>query len=293
MGSVYRATHSLTGRPAAVKLVRTLGQIDEEMKRRFSREIDILRAIQHPNVVKFYDSGEDKGRLFVAMEYIDGLELKSIIERHGALSATVAATIAVAAADALNYMHVRRFIRNDVKPNNIMISVKGRVCLIDFGTTRSLNEDTDRLTATGVVIGTFGYMAPEQFEASNPIDHRADIFSFGAVLYEMLTGVMPFSRPDHAAQIRAILSETPAPPSSVDVQSGLEIVTMRCLEKHADDRFQSMWDVRQALLSCQLDNANLADFMQGVIGESRLRYQRQSRLLSHVYPALKLRITTR
>ncbi len=282
MGRVYRATQIGTGKAAALKLLRLNEQGDEEIRRRFAREITIMKALQHPNVVKLYDSGEDQGRLFIAMEYIDGLELRAIIDRHGALTPAIAVTIAADMANGLHHIHEHGFIRNDVKPSNIMVSAAGRVCLIDFGTTRGLREGTTKLTASGVVVGTFGYMAPEQFQGGHDFDHRADIFSFGAVLYEMLTGTAPFSGSDLAGQMHAILSQAPKLPSSIaDVSPDLEAITMRCLEKSPKNRFQEMSEVRRALAACNLERANLPELMRQVIAESRIRYERQSATTFH------------
>jgi serine/threonine protein kinase len=274
MGRVYRATQISTGRRVAVKLLRVDLDSEQEIRLRFQREIAVMRDLQHPNIVRFLDSGEDNGRIFIAMEYIDGLELQSIVAKRGALDARIACTIATDVADGLRYIHERNFIRNDVKPSNIMVSSLGRVFLIDFGLSR--NQLATILTRAGAIVGTPGFMAPEQFRGER-IDQRSDQFSFGVVLYQMLTGRRPFDGTSPAEQMRATLDLSPASPSSIaDVPQPLAAIAMRCLEKQPQDRFPDMLAVSEALVAFNLGRANLAEFMRETLVISRARLEREA-----------------
>lgn len=243
MGTVYKATDDLTGMTAAVKVLsEDLGR-REEFVQRFEREANVMSKLHHPNVVQFYDWGVDgEGRSYIAMEYLDGLTLDSVVARLGKMGLEFAVPIAIAVAEAAHYINEQGYVRNDIKPHNIMLTTAGRVCLLDFGITKSVKPmaDTNQsaITAAGAFVGTPLYAAPEQFDKGEA-DARADIYSVGVVLYRMLTGNLPFDGEGAFEIIRAHLNQKPEPPSRYAfVPPSVEAVVLKCLEKNPEDRFQ-------------------------------------------------------
>lgn len=251
MGAVYEAIDNRNGRRAAVKVI--MDSTDSEMLRRFKREALIMRELNHPNIVRLYESGEDDDQFFIAMEFLDGLTLEELINRQGILSLNIVIAIAKLVARAAHYIHEKGFVRNDIKPTNIMLTNAGRVCLLDFGITRPVTANLEIgmfQTETRVVVGTFQFMAPEQFDVSGdqPDDARSDIFSLGVVLYRMLTGVYPF---DGTPRMRLAEAQTGAqitPPSHlIALPPAIDTVVLKCLQKDPADRFQTMMELETAL----------------------------------------------
>ncbi|MCI0659941.1 MAG: protein kinase [Acidobacteria bacterium] len=248
MGQVYHATDELTGRMVAVKvLAERLGK-DSEIAARFEREAMVMSSLRHPNVVQFYDWGKAAGRHYIAMEYIDGLTLDELIYSRGKLSLDRSLAIAIQVAETAHFIHQKGFVRNDIKPSNIMLTSAGKICMLDFGITKSA-DPSRRDTQTGIIVGTPLFMAPEQFERHS-VDVRSDVYSLGMVLYQMLTGVYPFVSADLPGIVQAHLHQVPPPPSShSSLLRNVDQVVLKCLEKDPDDRYQSMEKLNEALKS--------------------------------------------
>ncbi len=276
MGKVYLGRHAFTRRIAAVKVLDAMS-IDPGLAARFQREAEIMKKVRHPNIVQFYDAGEDAGRLYIAMEFLDGIELRTILKSAGALAAPVAAGIALPIVDAVAYLHAQGFVRNDMKPGNIMCTRSGRVCLVDLGITKPLQAEYASITATGSSLGTPSYMAPEQIR-SEEVDARSDIYSLGVVLYEMLTGRQPFSGDSVAEILYMVVQQDPAPPERfADVPAALSATVMRCLQKRPEDRFATVAELKEALLRASPEvSSGLAQIVREVLELVKSKQQKSS-----------------
>jgi serine/threonine protein kinase len=256
MGVVYRAVDVHLDRPVAIKVLRPDAVADPERRRRFVREARAASALNHPNIVTIYDIDRSEGVDFIAMEYVPGLALDRLIER-GRLALKDVLRYAIQAADALAKAHGAGIIHRDLKPGNIMVTPDGSVKLLDFGVAKLVETASDDaettlqsspLTQEGTIVGTIAYMSPEQAEGK-PIDARSDIFSFGAILYEMITGRRPFSGETKVATLTAILHEEPKPITEIVTTAPREIERLiyRCLRKDPNRRIHHIADVRVAL----------------------------------------------
>jgi serine/threonine protein kinase/Tol biopolymer transport system component len=265
MGVVYRAVDTRLGRPVAVKLLRHDGGIDAERRKRFVQEARAASALNHPHIVTIHDIGQDGGVDFIAMEYIAGSSLASLMGRQK-LTIDEALKYAVQVADGLSAAHAAGILHRDLKPANIMVSDKGVAKILDFGlakltespaefTSTDLHGVTDSAppasdleTAEGTILGTAAYMSPEQAQGK-PADRRSDVFSFGVVLYELITGRRAFDGDSRMSTLAAILTgEVEAPTHVVpDLSRDLEKLIVRCLRKNPERRWQSMADLKVAL----------------------------------------------
>ena len=239
MGQVYRAQDARLNRDVAIKVS------GEQFSERFESEAKAIAALNHPNICQIYDVGPN----YLIMEYVDGLPIVDC-EQPQALPPAEALRLARQIAAALEAAHGKGIIHRDLKPANILATSGGVVKLLDFGLAKqshgSLTEDetqTMGVTQVGTIMGTPAYMSPEQAEGK-PADARSDIFSFGAVLYEMLAGRRAFSGGSSAATIGAIVHKNPDP---LNAPPALEVIVRRCLSKSPDGRFQSATDLRRAL----------------------------------------------
>ncbi len=277
MGVVYRAVDTRLGRPVAVKLLHSDGPSDGEGRKRFVQEARAASALNHPHIITIYDIGQDQGVDYIAMEYIAGPSLAHLIGT-GRLSIEHGLRFAVQIADALAAAHAAGILHRDLKPANIMVSEKG-ITVLDFGLAK-LTESVDFKpmdepaatgtatsagqlhTAEGTVLGTAAYMSPEQAEGK-PADARSDVFSFGAVLYEMITGRRAFNGATRMSTLAAVLTKEPEPPSHAvpGLSPDLEKMILRCLRKSPDRRWQSMADLKVALedLRDETDSRRLAE----------------------------------
>lgn len=237
MARVYRATDTLLQRSVALKVLAPQLAIDPEFAERFQREAVTAANLRHPNIVTIYDVGEQDGLRYIAMEYVRGRTLHTIIQERGALGLGIAIAIVGPVAAALDYAHSRGAVHRDVKPQNIMVDAEGRVLLTDFGIAQAPDLSGERLTRTGVFMGTPEYISPEQASAQM-VDGRSDLYSLGIATYEMITGAVPFSGATPQL-IVAHTQETPPPLSRKDPSQPQELdaVMGRILAKRPANRF--------------------------------------------------------
>src|SRR5215470_11881151 len=209
MGVVYKAKDPTIGRIVALKTMRldTQGIDSGELLRRFQNEARAAGLLNHPNIVTIYDAGEQNGMFYIAMEFIQGTTLQEVLEERHVLPAEEALQISREVCKALDYAHAHGIIHRDVKPANIMITAQGAVKIMDFGIAKTGGN----MTSTGHVLGTPNYMSPEQVKGRQ-LDGRSDVFSYGVVLYEMLTGEKPFVGQNVTTIIYKIVNESPIAP---------------------------------------------------------------------------------
>jgi len=256
MGEVYKALDSRLGRTVAIKRLPEALASDARLRERFDREARTISQLTHPHICTLFDVGEHEGTAFLVMEYLEGATLADQIAR-GALPVDQAVRIAIEIASALDKAHRAGIVHRDLKPGNIMLTSAGAK-LLDFGLATSsalvagsgqtVVATATHLTAEGTILGTLQYMAPEQLEGMQA-DARTDVFAFGAVLYEMLTGRKAFGGQSSASVIGAILRDTPPPVSSLQplASPSLDRVVRKCLEKDRDSRWQTARDLHDEL----------------------------------------------
>ena len=232
MGVVYRATDLSLERPVALKLVAPELAEDERFRERFLREPRLAASLDHPHVIPIYEAGEHDGQLYLAMRFVEGSDLRAILEREEKLSPERTLAVLAQVADALDAAHRRALVHRDVKPANVLLDEDGHAYLTDFGITKQVGGDS---TDTGRVVGTLDYLAPEQIRG-DPVDGRADVYALGCMLYECLAGVPPFRRPTEAEILWAHMQEEP--PSLRD-HRGLDPVLLKALAKNQEDRYGS------------------------------------------------------
>jgi Tol biopolymer transport system component/tRNA A-37 threonylcarbamoyl transferase component Bud32 len=266
MGEVYRARDPRLNRDVAIKVLPAERVSDEDRRRRFVQEAHAASALNHPHIVTIYEIESANGNDFIVMEYVRGKSLDALIPRHGMRLDDVL-RIAIPVADALAAAHARGIIHRDLKPANVMVAAEGAVKVLDFGLAKLVGHDEDAaeadLTHTadaafsvpGTIAGTAAYMSPEQ-ATGGKVDARSDIFSFGTMLYEMMTGVRAFAGTSTADTLSAVLRSQPKAPTAIvaSVPPDLEKAILRCLRKDPERRFQHMGDVRVALQEIKEDS---------------------------------------
>jgi eukaryotic-like serine/threonine-protein kinase len=253
MGEVYRARDSRLDRDVAIKVLPDLVSFDAERLLRFEQEAKAAAALNHPNILAVYQMGTYAGVPYLVSELLEGKTLTETLRR-GPLPVRKAIDFGIQIAHGLGAAHEKGIVHRDLKPDNLFVTKDGRVKILDFGLAKliqpkeSVVNASPTLTLPGLAMGTVGYMAPEQVRGL-ATDHRADIFAFGAILYEMLMGKQTFQKPTSADTLAAILNEEPAPLSELapDTPAALQRVVHRCLEKNAEQRFQSASDLAFAL----------------------------------------------
>jgi serine/threonine protein kinase len=252
MGVVYKATDSVLERTVAVKTVNiTLErEFAEKYEQRFYQEARAAGGLNHPNIVTVHDVGKAGDVVFMAMEYIEGVELRTLIGEGRALRVSQAVSIAAQVAEGLAYAHQRGVVHRDIKPANIMVVATGPVKITDFGIARM--RGSGDLTQTGTLLGSPKYMSPEQVIGKRA-DHLSDIFSLGVILYEMLCGAAPFNGENVTALMYQIVNFVPPAPSTIHeaVPQVLDYIVAKMLAKQLDQRYQDAVELARDLRECE------------------------------------------
>ena len=271
MGVVYKARDTRLNRPAAIKVLKST-TLDEDHRRRFSQEAQTASALNHPGIVTIYDIARDGDVDFIAMEFVQGKTLEELIPRN-ALSLSDALDCAIQVARALGKAHTAGIIHRDLKPSNIMVTTDGLAKILDFGVakltglpgaeveagsptvTRTIASMEAALTNEGHIVGTIAYMSPEQ-AGGQKVDTRSDIFSFGCVLYEMVTGTRAFAGDSSISTVAAVVNQEPRPPSEINTRIPRELdrIIARCLRKDPARRFQHLDDVAVELEDVKVES---------------------------------------
>jgi len=283
MGEVYRARDSRLGRDVAIKVLPSFLSTDSERLRRFEQEARAAAALNHPNILAVHQMGTYEGAPYLVSELLEGETLREQIRR-GRLSMRKAIDYAVQIAGGLAAAHEKGIVHRDLKPENLFVTKDGRVKILDFGLAKLTQPQSGSAhsavtltegTEAGVVMGTVGYMSPEQVRGQSA-DHRADIFAFGAILYEMLAGKRAFQKPTSPETMTAILNDDPPGISQLtaNIPPALQRVVHRCLEKKAEQRFQSASDLAFALDALSQTSSNAS---QGLASSSSVLIAEASR----------------
>jgi len=259
MGEVYRARDTSLGREVAIKVLPAERLSDPKRRARLVQEARAASALNHPHIVTIYEIGSSDGIDFIVMEYVSGQTLDGRIPKRG-MPLREALRVAIPIAEALAAAHARGIVHRDLKPANVMVTPDGVVKVLDFGLAKLVideSDDTGQTTASisaalsrsGVVAGTASYMSPEQATGGSA-DARSDVFSFGAVLYEMVTGRRAFAGQTVSETLTAVVRDQPTAPRQLasGIPAPLERLILRCLRKEADRRFQHMTDVKLELV---------------------------------------------
>ena len=237
MGTVYRGTQLSLGRPVAIKVLRVSDGYDFAFEDRFRREARAMAALNHPNIVAIYDYGHlGADFLFFVMEFVDGTDLGEIMSQ-GRMTPALALQLLPQICAGLEYAHAKGIVHRDIKPANIMLTCQGEVKITDFGLAKDVARVASMVTETHMVMGTPEYAAPEQFNAHREVDHRADIYALGVLMYQMLTGALPRGSWQPPSVLRPGLDPR------------LDAVVVRALMQDRQHRFQSVGDMRRAIES--------------------------------------------
>ena len=245
MANVYLAEDQSLGRRVAIKILNDRHANDDQFVERFRREATSAAGLSHPNIVSIYDRGEAEGTYYIAMEHLDGRNLKELIIARGPAPAHVAVDYAKQILAALRFAHRHGIVHRDIKRHNVLVDADGRVKVTDFGIARAGGT---QMTEVGSIVGTAQYLSPEQARGA-PVDQRSDLYSLGIVLYELLTGTVPFTGDAPVEIAMKHLSDVPEPPSRrrPGIARELDLIVMRALAKDPDDRFQTAEEMEREL----------------------------------------------
>ncbi|MCL6471487.1 MAG: Stk1 family PASTA domain-containing Ser/Thr kinase [Firmicutes bacterium] len=246
MADVYKAIDTVLDRPVAVKVLHKYFAEDEDFVSRFRREAQAAASLNHPNIVNIYDWGSENGTYFIVMELLEGQSLKKYISSKGTIKPREAVEIARKVLSALNFAHKHNIVHRDIKPHNIILTRGGEVKVTDFGIARA---GTSTMTQTGTILGTAHYLSPEQARGQD-VGVTSDIYSMGVVLYEMLTGRVPFDGDNPVAIALKHVHEFPIPPRDInpDIPDELQIIVAKAMAKNPDSRYQSASEMRNDLM---------------------------------------------
>jgi serine/threonine protein kinase len=261
MGVVYRGVHRKLKRPVAIKLLPAERMSDKRAVTRFLREMEAVGRLDHPNIVRAYDAGEVEGTFYLAMEFVDGVDVGQLVRGGKRLSVPDACAIISQAATGLQHAYENGLVHRDIKPSNLLLSTQGVVKVADLGLARMWAESMadERFTQTGEVCGTYDYMAPEQADAAHEVDIRADIYSLGCTLYRLLTGQVPFPDPPYDSVARKLMAHAREPPPSLDayladVPNELSDAIARMMAKERSQRLPNPAGLRHILARFGCDN---------------------------------------
>jgi eukaryotic-like serine/threonine-protein kinase len=237
MANVYLAEDQELGRRVAIKILNDRHANDDQFVERFRREAKNAAGLSHPNIVSIYDRGEAEGTYYIAMEFLDGRSLKELIVSRGPAPVPVAIDYARKILDALRFAHRNGIVHRDIKPHNVIVDAEGRIKVTDFGIARA---GASQMTEVGSIIGTAQYLSPEQAKGA-PVDQTSDLYSVGIVLYELLTGKVPFTGDMPVEIAMKHISAVPEPPSTLrpDIPEDLDLVVLRALGKTPEERYPS------------------------------------------------------
>lgn len=277
MALVYKAECSLLNREVAVKVLRPQYASDAEFVERFRREAQAAASLSHPNVVNIYDVGQQDDIHYIVMEYVRGENLKDIIRRNAPLPIHQALDISRQIAEALYHAHQNNIVHRDIKPQNILLTRDGRVKVTDFGIAKAISSSS--VTQTGVVMGSVQYFSPEQARGI-PAGHVSDIYALGCVMYELLTGSVPFKGDSPIAVALKHIQDNPVPPRQIrpGIPIAVESIIMKALEKNKERRYQSAQDMANEIRKAEGQNlTNKADDLEATRILNEVKIPKNSR----------------
>lgn len=247
VGMVYKARDPNLDLFVALKVLRREWVDSDTFVKRFLKEAKVLGRLDRANIVRVYNVDEDKGDVYIAMEFVEGESLRDVMKKKK-FSMDEVVKIGITIANALDYAHQQGIVHRDIKPSNILIRLDNFLKITDFGIAHMQDPDAQEKTQAGEILGTPAYMSPEQVKGMS-VDSRSDLFSLGIILYELCTGARPFKGENISAIFHAILNEKPAPLTKLNasVPPGLSSIIMKCIHKKPEDRFQSGKELSTAL----------------------------------------------